>query len=190
MLDAVLSKKSLKIRLTVKGAVSILCVVLAVALPQIAHAVGGSSAGAVYMPMYMPALLAGCLLGWQWGLGVGIMSPIVSFAFTSLALGSAMPTASRLPYMILELAAFGGISGLFAKLIQKNVFMSFPAVLAAQLSGRVIYVVYNLIAGRDFATLWSSVQTSLTGLYMQAIIVPVFVIVLSKLLKREREENE
>lgn len=189
MLNAVLAKRSLAVRLTVKSAISVLLVVLSVGLPQVAHLIGGASAGAVWMPMYLPALLAGCLLGWQWGLGVGIIAPIASFGFTTLALGSAMPALARLPYMTLELAAFGAVSGLFAKHIEKNVYVSFPAVLLAQVAGRVVYVIYNLIAGESFAHLWSAVQTSFTGLFIQALLAPAIVIVLSAILKRDRKEK-
>ena len=188
MLNAVLSRFKLSVRISIKGAISTLLVILAVALPQIAHLAGGASAGAKYLPMYAPALLAGCLLGWGWGLGVGILSPIVSLGFTTLALGSAMPAVNRLPYMILELAAFGGISGLFAKKIEKNAYLAFPVVVLAQVAGRAIYVIYNLIAGREFAALWTSVQTGLAGLYLQAVLVPFVVILLAKLLKHDDDQ--
>lgn len=190
MLDMVLQKRSVAFRVSVKGCISVLLVVLAVALPQIAHAAGGTAAASVWMPMYAPALLAGCLLGWQWGLGVGVMSPVVSFGFTTLALGTGMPRATGLPYYILELAVYGLVSGLFAKKIQKNAWLAFPAVLLAQVSGRAVYLVYNLIAGRAFLSLWSNIQTGLTGLYLQAILVPLMVIVLAYALKRDSEEKE
>lgn len=189
MLDLVLNKRRLAVKMSVKATVSVLLVVMAVGLPQITHAIGGAQAGSLWMPMYMPALLAGILLGWQWGLGVGILSPVISFGFTSLALGSAMPTASRLPYMILEIGAYGVISGLFSRQVQKMPALAFPVVLGAQLSGRTIYLVYNLIAGREFASLWSSIQTSMVGLYAQAIIVPVIAIVLCKVLKHEQKSE-
>lgn len=187
MLDLVLRRRSLAFRLTVKGAISVLCVVLAVALPQMTHAIGGVEAGSLYMPMYMPALLAGCLIGWQWGLGVGLLSPVASMGFSTIFLGSAMPNATRLPYMVLEIGAYGLVSGLFAKLIEKNPLYSFPAVILGQISGRAIYVIYNLIAGREFAALWASVQTSLLGLYIQAILVPAIVIALCMVIKREQK---
>lgn len=189
MLDLVLKKQKLAIKLSIKAAISVLLVVMAVGLPQIAHAIGGMQAGSVWMPMYMPALLAGILLGWQWGLGVGILSPVVSFGFTTLALGSAMPTASRLPYMILEIGAYGVISGLFSTRVQKNPILAFPVVLAAQVSGRAIYLIYNLIAGKSFSYLWSSIQTSLVGLYVQAILVPAIAIVLCMVLKHEQKSE-
>ena len=189
MLNSVLSKFSLSVRLSIKGAVAFFCVVLSVALPQIAHAAGGVQAGAIYMPIYAPALLAGCLLGWQWGLGVGLIAPVVSFGFTSVALGSAMPNLTRLPYTMLEDGAYGLICGLFSKKIEKNVYLAFPVVLLAQVSGRAIYVIYNLIAGKTFAYLWSSVQTGLTGLYIQLIAVPLIVIALFFALRRESDEK-
>lgn len=190
MLDSVLKKRSFAFRISVKSGVSCLLVVLAVALPQIVHAAGGTAAASVWMPMYAPALLAGCLLGWQWGLGVGILSPLISFGFTTLALGTGMPRAAGLPYYVLELAAYGLISGLFAKKIQENVWAAFPAVLLAQVSGRTVYLIYNLIAGRKFLALWGNIQTGLTGLYLQAILVPLLVIALAYFLKRNRKENE
>ena len=95
MLDAVLKKLSAPARISVKGAIAVVLAALAVGLPQIAHIVGGAAAGSVWMPMYLPVLLAGCLLGWHWGLLVGVLSPIVSFGFTTLALNSAMPALER-----------------------------------------------------------------------------------------------
>lgn len=188
MLDSALKKLSVAARISVKGAISIVLAALAVGLPQLAHILGGAQAGAVWMPMYLPVLLAGCLLGWHWGLLVGVLSPIISFGFTSLALGSAMPALERLPYMTLELAAFGAVSGAFAGLMKKNVMFAFPAVLAAQVAGRAIYVVYNLIAGKSFASLMGSVQTGLVGLYAQLIIVPLVVIAVCAIIKRADRE--
>lgn len=189
MLDAVLSRCKLGLRISVKSAISALLIALAVVLPQIAHASGGAEAGAVYLPMYAPALLAGCLLGPIWGVGVGVLSPIVSFALTSLFMANPMPTAERLPVMILELLVFGLLSGLFAKKIEKNPYLAFPVVALAQVSGRAVYLVYNLIAGRTFAALISTVQTGLPGLYIQLILVPLIVICLSTLCKEKKDEK-
>lgn len=189
MLDLALKKTSLAFKITVKTTISVLLVVLAVALPQITHAIGGMQAGTIYMPMYMPALLAGILLGWKWGLAVGLLSPVVSFGFTSLTLASAMPNLTRLPYMILEIGAYGLISGLFSTQVQKNPILSFPVVLAAQASGRAVYLVYNLIAGRTFADLWSGMAPSMLGLWLQAIIVPAVAIILCMVLKHEQKSE-
>lgn len=184
MLDAVLSRYKLHIRISVKSAVSVLLIALAVGLPQIAHVAGGTEAGAKYLPMYAPALLAGCLLGWQWGIGVGILSPVVSFGITSLALGSAMPAAGRLPVMIAELAVFGLVSGLFSGKIKKNALLAFPAVALAQVAGRGVYLIWNLIAGQTISAVWTSISAGILGLYFQIIFVPLLVIALAGLIRR------
>ena len=100
-----------------------------------------------------------------------------------------MPNLTRLPYMILEIGAYGLITGLFTKRVQRTPALAFPVVLLAQVSGRAIYLIYNLIAGRDFASLWASVQSGMLGLYLQAVIVPVVAIILGRVLKNERESE-
>lgn len=187
MLNAVLKNARLAVRLTVKGAIALVLIVAAVALPQIAHIAGGASAGAVYLPMYAPALIAGCILGWQWGLGVGILSPVASFAFTSLFLGSAMPAAARLPFMIAELAVFGLVSGLMSKKIASAPLMAFPAVICAQIAGRLTYFVLSVIFSQTAAAAWAVIETGLTGLYIQAAVVPVIVLLLALAVKHERD---
>ena len=97
MIESVLTRKnvSVKLKITVKMLVSTGIIALAIGLPQLVHAVAGAQGGAQWLPMYLPVLLGGCLLGWQWGLGIGIVSPLLSFGITSLA-GNAMPVAVKL----------------------------------------------------------------------------------------------
>lgn len=133
MLENVLVRHncSLKIKVTVKGLVSLGCIVLAVLLPQLVHLALGQAGGVQWLPMYLPVLLGSCLLGSVWGLGIGVLSPLVSFAITS-AWGDPMPALARLPFMMAELAVFAAVSGLFTKKIAENGWMAFPAVLLAQ----------------------------------------------------------
>ncbi len=186
MLSSVLKKLSASARFAVEGAIAALCVILSVALPQLAHALGGASAGAIWMPMYLAPTLAGCLLGWRWGLMVGALSPIASYAFTTLTLGAAMPALTRVPYMTAELAAFGAISGAFKKPIAKNALFAFPATLCAQIGGRAIYVIYSLIAGGSFSSIVTSIKTGLAGLGIQLLLVPLAVIVIAALIKEDK----
>lgn len=83
MIDNVLSGKKTSVKLTVKSVISLGVVALAVLLPQLVHLAAGPAGGMTWLPMYLPVLLGGCLLGWRWGLGVGILSPLASFAVTS-----------------------------------------------------------------------------------------------------------
>lgn len=111
MIETVLEKKNVRLgmRITVKAVLSAGLGALAVLLPQLVHLVAGAQGGVQWLPMYLPVLLGGCLLGWRWGLGIGIIAPLMSFAVTS-ATGNAMPAATRLPYMVAELAVFAAVS--------------------------------------------------------------------------------
>ena len=193
MIESVLAKKnySAKTKITVKSLISAGLVALAVILPQIIHAAQGSAGGVQWLPMYLPVLLGGCLLGWSWGLGVGIASPVVSFLIT-LAFGNPMPVAARLPFMIAELAVFAAVSGLFTKKIAANGWMAFPAVLLAQVAGRTTFMlsvlVFQSVTPFTPAQIWSQIQTGLLALVLQAVIVPFAVMGLRKLLNRDRND--
>lgn len=192
MIEQVLTRHNatLRVKTTVKTLISLGVIALAVVLPQLVHLALGSSGGIEWLPMYLPVLLGGCLLGWKWGLGVGILSPIVSFAITSL-IGNPMPAATRLPYMIVELAIFAAVSGLFSRSIAKNGWMAFPAVLLAQVAGRLTFLavaaIFQGISPLSAATVWSQIQTGLTGMVLQAVIVPFIVMELRLLLIKDKE---
>ena len=194
MIESVLTRKnvSVKLKITVKMLVSTGIIALAIGLPQLVHAVAGAQGGARWLPMYLPVLLGGCLLGWQWGLGIGIVSPLLSFGITSLA-GNAMPVAVRLPYMVAELAVFGAVSGVFSKRIAENSWMAFPAVLSAAVGGRTLFMtvaaVFQSVSPLSAAAVWSQIQTGLVGLVLQATLVPIIVMILSFAINKEKRVN-
>ena len=192
MIESVLAKHNAKLgtKITVKSLISVGVIALAVLLPQLVHLVAGASGGVQWLPMYLPVLLGGCLLGWKWGLGVGVLSPLVSFAITSLT-GNAMPAAFRLPYMMAELAVFAAVSGLFSKKIAENGWMAFPAVLLAQVSGRAVFLalaaVFQGVSALSAAAVWSQIQAGLLGMVLQAVLVPFIAMGLRALLLRDKE---
>ena len=194
MIESVLTRKnvSVKLKITVKMLVSTGIIALAIGLPQLVHAVAGAQGGAQWLPMYLPVLLGGCLLGWQWGLGIGIVSPLLSFGITSLA-GNAMPVAVKLPYMVAELAVFGAVSGVFSKRIAENSWMAFPAVLSAAVGGRTLFMtvaaVFQSVSPLSAAAVWSQIQTGLVGLVLQATLVPIIVMILSFAKKKKKRVN-
>ena len=193
MIENILARKgiSLKIRLTVKSLVSAGVIILAVMLPQLVHLAAGPSGGMTWLPMYLPVLLGGCLLGTWWGLGVGILSPLVSFAVTS-AMGSAMPAAARLPFMTAELAGFAAVSGLFSAKISENGWMAFPAVLLAAVSGRAVFLlltaIFQSVAPFTVSVVWSQIQSGFLGLILQAVLVPLMVMGIRALMRREKND--
>ena len=194
MVENVLVRRncSVKTKITVKSLISAGLVALAVALPQLVHLALGQAGGIQWLPMYLPVLIGGCLLGTWWGLGIGIASPVVSFLMT-LAAGNPMPAAARLPFMIVELAVFAVISGLFSKKIAQNAWMAFPAVLLAQVSGRAVFMalgaIFQSVTPFTAAVIWSQIQTGLLGLVLQAVAVPFIVMGLKLLLDLDKNNK-
>ncbi len=191
MIESILAVKNVqtKTKITIKTLISVGLIALAVGLPQLVHLVAGAQGGMTWLPMYLPVLIGGCLLGTWWGLGIGIASPIVSFLITYAA-GSSMPALERLPFMVLELAVFAAVSGLFSKKIATNKWLAFPAVMLAQVAGRVTFItavaIFQSLLSSDVATVWAQIQSGLIGLFLQALIVPFIIVLLSSVLNRKK----
>ena len=194
MLENVLVQRNVKFKtkVTIKSLITFGLIVLAVGLPQLVHLVAGSQGGMTYLPMYLPVLIGGCLLGTWWGLGIGIASPIVSFLIT-FASGNAMPTLERLPFMVVELAIFAFVAGLFSKKIDSNMWMAFPAVLFAQFAGRLSFLalvaIFQGVLSFNASMVWSQIQMGLIGIVLQALIVPCIIMLLSYLLNRKKKND-
>ncbi len=192
MLENVLVQRNVKLKtkVTIKSLITVGLIALAVGLPQLVHLIAGAQGGMIWLPMYLPVLIGGCLLGRWWGLGIGIASPIVSFLIT-LASGNPMPALERLPFMVVELAVFALVTGLFSNKIAENKWMAFPAVLLAQVAGRLTFItlvaIFQSILSFNVATVWTQVQAGLIGLVLQAVIVPLIIMLLSYLLNRKKQ---
>ncbi len=195
MMENVLTAKhlTLRMKLTVKFLISAGIVALAVALPQFAHLALGAQAGMQLLPMYLPVLLGGCLLGARWGLGIGLCAPFVSYLFTTMVIGTPMPAAARLPFMMAELAVFAVVAGCFTKQITRHAWMAFPAVWLAQLTGRAFFLlsvtVFQKLTPFTPAMIAAQIQTGLPGLALQALVVPLLVIACRALLLRDTRHD-
>lgn len=174
----------------VKSAAAFAVVVASLILPQIVHAVAGAAGGAEWLPMYLPVLIGGAVLGFKWGLATGIVSPIASFLITSLA-GSPMPALFRLPYMILELAVFGAVSGAFSAAIMKHRSLAFVAAVAAFVLGRGVFLLsayaFESASVLSFTAALSQVAAGLPGVILQLIVAPVAIASTARLLSSERK---
>lgn len=183
MIESILINKKItyRTRITIKSLISFGLIILAVTLPLLAHVVIKNQAGIRFLPMYFPVILGGCLLGSFYGITIGIFSPLASYLFTSLITGNIMPTLERLPFMVVELAIIGLISGLFAKKIASNAFFSFIAVALAFIIGRLsflglVYLFQNIVSFSPLLIL-NQIKIGLIGCAIQLILVPVLLIV-------------
>lgn len=168
-----------KSRLSVKTQTlaAAVAVVGAVAVPQIFHFMGavsglGTALGETFLPMHLPIILVGLLAGPYAGAVAGLLGPLVSFAL------SGMPGAAMLPFMMLELCAYGLFAGQL-----RNVKLSTAAkVVAVQIGGRAVRAAAILLAvyvfgSRDVqaAVIWTSIGTGIFGLALQWALIPLIV---------------
>ena len=172
--------KIMKIRKITIGA---MCLALSLLLPQVFHMIGMQEAGSIFLPMHLPVFIAGMVLVPIYGLLLGVLAPLTSFALTG------MPGIPMMFFMIGELATYGVVSGLMFynfKMNEKK-FGSIISLLVAMVAGRVIYgflitigaSLFNLHFG-TFYTVLLSVATGLPGIVTQLVLVPLVVIAVNK----------
>lgn len=156
---------------------------LAILLPQALHLAFGPQAGRMLLPMHLPVLLGGFVLGPVFGLVIGAVSPILS------ALMTGMPAMDRLPFMVIELAGYGFVSGLmYYKLLPKKRVVDFYLSLtAAMVAGRLLYAASLFVAAEIFnipgAGAIIAITATVTGIYgivLQLVLIPPVVVALER----------
>jgi len=161
-----------------------LIVAISVLLPQAFH-FAGQQAGQIFLPMHIPVLLGGFILGPGYGLAIGILSPVLSSLLTS------MPPMAKLPFMILELAAYGFASGLLYGFLKRKkahtTIAAYISLIAAMAAGRLVYALSLFVAAEMLgiacdgpAAAVASVVTGIYGIAIQIIIIPPIVIMLER----------
>ncbi len=190
MSDTAILKSAGKPRLSfkVQTAAAISAIIGAVALPQIFHILGmvsglGTVPGEVFLPMHIPVIIAGLLAGPYAGLISGLIGPAVSFLLCG------MPGAAMLPFMMIELCAYGLMAGLL-----RNVKMPcILKVLAVQVFGRAVRACAILAAVYVFgsqtvnaAVIWTSIATGIIGLVLQWALIPLLVYYVEDKMKYDK----
>lgn len=177
-----------KLSVKVQTIAALSAIVSAVALPQVFHGLGavsglGTLLGEAFLPMHLPIILVGLLAGPYAGAISGIMAPLISFML------SGMPRAAMLPFMMIELCAYGFFAGLF-----KNVKLpSLAKVVTVQTAGRVVRAAAILLAVYGFgstavpvAVIWKSILTGLPGIVLQWCLLPLTVFWVENRSKNEQ----
>ncbi len=161
-----------------KMTISALCLALAYVLPFLTGQI--PKIGAMLLPMHIPVLLCGFLCGWQWGLGVGFIAPLLRSA--TLGMPIFFPSAVC---MALELATYGAACGLMHKLLPKKKPYIYVSLLTSMLCGRIVWGIAMAacmgIKGNAYtfsAFLAGAVTNALPGIAIQILLIPVLVMVL------------
>lgn len=130
--------------------------------------------GNMFSLMHIPVLLAGLVLGFQYGLIVGLLTPILR----SLLIGMPpmMPIALS---MMFELGAYGLFTGLFYKLLPKKDINVLITVALAMILGRAVWGVAASIfykaAGWEFTLktfMTAGFVVAAPGIAIQLVLIP------------------
>ncbi len=155
-------------------------------LPYVsAHSFGVQ--GTVFLPMHIPVFLCGLVLGPLYGLGLGMILPIL------LSLLTSMPTIYPMaPIMTAELMTYGLFSGLlyYNTILSGKKWGIYVALIISMLLGRISYgLVFEILffaAGELKAlSVWGAIITGIPGIIVQLLIIPPCVLLLNKILKNK-----
>ena len=146
--------------------------------------------GSMLLPLHLPALVCGFVCGWQWGLAVGFVLPVLRSVLFGMP--PMIPTALCMAF---ELAAYGAAAGLLYRRLAGRKARVWLALAGAMLIGRVIWgvvsvAVYGLLMESGFAlsAFWmGGFVNAWPGMVLQLILVPLIVSALerAKLMKKD-----
>ena len=133
-------------------------------------------------PMHIPVLLCGFACGWQWGLGVGLIAPMLRSVLFGMP--AMYPTAIAMTF---ELAVYGAVSGILYKLLPRKTWSIYVSLIIAMVAGRLVWGAARFVlAGLSHsefpmsAFLAGAVLNAIPGIILHIILIPVLVIVLEK----------
>ncbi len=147
--------------------------------------------GSMLCPLHIPVLLCGFVCGWQWGLVVGFIAPLIR----SLTLGMPpiFPTAVSMAF---ELAVYGAMSGLLHQIFPHKKSFIYCSLLITMIAGRIVWGIAMFICmginGGAFtfaAFLAGAFTNAIPGIIVQIVIIPVIVMIFEnqKVINRRKQ---
>ena len=142
--------------------------------------------GNMLLPMHIPVLLCGFACGWQFGLIVGFITPLLRSILFGMP--PMMPIAVS---MVFELAAYGAFAGLLIGLLKKDFKSVLVALVGAMIIGRAVWGVASFILfklmGNPFT--WEiffagAIVRAVPGIIAQIIIIPAIMVAVWKVDER------
>ena len=139
--------------------------------------------GSALLPMHIPVLLCGLICGWQYGLGVGFVVPLLRSAIFGMPI--LFPNAVSMAF---ELATYGFVIGfLYFHSRWKCVIALYRCMIIAMLSGRVVWGVVQVCLlglgenGFTFgAFIAGAFLNAIPGIILQLILIPSIMIALNR----------
>lgn len=175
------SVRSVGIETTKKLTLSAMFIALGIVLPFFTGQI--PAIGNMLLPMHIPVFLCGLICGWQYGLVIGFVLPLMrSVVFGMPVL---FPTAISMAF---ELAAYGFVSGfIYGHSRWQCVVALYRSIIAAMVTGRVVWGVVQIvllgISGGAFT--WKMFMAAaffnaIPGIILQLILIPTVMVALNR----------
>lgn len=138
--------------------------------------------GNMLLPMHIPILICGFVCGWESGLVIGFVTPIIrSFL---IGMPPMFPIAIAMSF---ELAVYGCLTGVFFRLFSKKNMLIPVVLIIAMAGGRIVwgivsYVLFGL-NGTAFSIemfLAGGIVNAIPGILLQLVLIPIVIIALKK----------
>lgn len=162
-----------------KSIICSVCIALCYVLPLFFH--GIQNAGSVLCPMHIPVIICGLVCGGPYGLICGLAGPAMSSILTG------MPAIAYLPTMMVELGAYGLVSGVLINRVRtrNTVADIYISMIVAMIIGRIAAGIVRAIlftsGGYTFAVWVSSyLITCWPGILIQLVFIPAILMALTK----------
>ena len=167
-------------KLTLSG----LFLALGVVLPYFTGQI--KEVGDSLLPMHIPVMIAGFILGKEYGLLVGLILPFLKSIISGMP-----PIYPNAVWMSMELLTYGFVSGyLYHNFFKEKLWWLYSTLIISMLSGRLVWGIVKAvllgIANKPFgieAFLVGGFIDAFPGIIIQLILIPPIVRLLSKYIK-------
>ena len=166
-------------KIIVKLTYSALCLALCLVLPFLTGQI--PEIGAMLCPMHFPVILCGFLCGWQYGMAVGFIAPLLRSVIFGMP-----PMMTAIP-MAFELLTYGLLAGLLYKLLKNKIIGTYVSLITAMIGGRIIWGIAQFImAGLQnssfpfSAFISGAVLNAVPGIIAQIVLIPLIVFALER----------
>lgn len=139
--------------------------------------------GNMLLPMHIPVFLCSLICGWQYGLGIGFILPILRYVLFGMPV--LFPTGIAMAF---ELATYGFTAGfLYARSRWKCVIALYRSLIPAMLAGRMVWGIVQVVLlgmGKSSFT-WQmffagAFFNAIPGIVLQLILIPAVMVALNR----------
>ncbi len=149
--------------------------------------------GNMLLPMHIPVMLCGLICGWQYGLIVGAIAPIMRSLLFSMPV--MYPSAISMAF---ELATYGFVIGyMFSKSKWTCMKSLYRSLVVSMISGRVVWGLVQAILlglGDNGFTLsmfiGSAFLKAIPGIVLQLVLIPAVMLIFGKTHLRHRHKKD